>query len=60
MNIHHTHTRKSLIDIIGIYDFNKFPTLMTYKKLKKDILCKALSDILLILLKLFVFILRNW
>ena len=47
MNIHDSHTRKSLIDLIGIYQFNKFTTLIGYKKLKKDLLIKALSEILL-------------
>ena len=42
MNIHHTHTRKTLVDLISIYKLDSQPSLTGYKKQKKDILCNNL------------------
>ena len=44
--IHHTHTRKTIIDLISIYKLDSQPLLTGYKKQKKDMLCKNLWTVL--------------
>ena len=46
MNIHHTHTRKTLVDLISIYKLDSQACLVGYKKQKKDILCDNLWSVL--------------
>ena len=46
MTIHHTHTRKTLVDLISIYKLDSQACLVGYKKQKKDILCNNLWQVL--------------
>tara|TARA_R110000737_G_scaffold347988_1_gene380857 strand:+ start:848 stop:1417 length:570 start_codon:yes stop_codon:yes gene_type:complete len=46
MTIHHTHTRKTLVDLISIYKLDSQCPLVGYKKQKKDILCDNLWQVL--------------